>query len=54
MPKFVVVNFNFFISNHLKVQDVIELDEVIPIKDHKVTTENVDSFNWKSGVEFYL
>lgn len=28
--------------------------EGIPFEQHQVTTRNVDSFNWSSGVEMYL
>lgn len=28
--------------------------DFLEISKHEVTTENVDSFNWSSGVEFYL
>ena len=36
------------------VQTLEELPDVIPIENHEVTTENVDNFNWSSGVEMYL
>lgn len=31
-----------------------EMSRTIPIEEHEVTTENVDAFNWSSGVEFYI
>ena len=37
-----------------KVEELSILEEIIPIKNHHVTTKNVDDFNWSPGVEFYL
>ena len=36
------------------VEEFQELPEIIPIKNHQVTTENVDNFNWTPNVEMYL
>ena len=35
-------------------ESVSLLDEFIELSEHQVTMENVDSFNWSGGVEFYL
>jgi acylphosphatase len=30
------------------------LEKSLTVKDHEVTTDNVDNFNWSSGVTFFL
>jgi acylphosphatase len=37
-----------------KVDESDELENFIPIKDHQVTTSNVDDFAWNPSVIFYL
>jgi len=37
-----------------RVDRVIELDKGLSIDEHQVTTKNVDQFNWKKNVEFYI
>ena len=37
-----------------KVEKLIIHEEYTPFHLHQVTTQNVDSFNWSEGVEFYL
>lgn len=39
-----------------RIDKIIPLPEAegIPFEQHQVTTSNVDSFNWSSGVEMYL
>ncbi|WP_044557534.1 acylphosphatase [Halobacteriovorax marinus] len=37
-----------------RVEKIQELDLVFDLDKHQVTTENVDSFKWSEGVEFYL
>ena len=37
-----------------RVARAVRLDAVVPLAAHQVTTANVDSFHWRSGVEMYL
>eukprot|EP01120_Amphizonella_sp_Union-15-10_P014287 TRINITY_DN6873_c0_g1_i2.p1 TRINITY_DN6873_c0_g1~~TRINITY_DN6873_c0_g1_i2.p1 ORF type:complete len:123 (-),score=29.58 TRINITY_DN6873_c0_g1_i2:48-416(-) len=37
-----------------KVTNLKEVEKGKSIEEHRVTTENVDEFNWKEGVEMYL
>jgi acylphosphatase len=33
---------------------ILSPDQTLPFQQHQVTTSNVDSFGWSSGVEMYL
>ena len=37
-----------------KAEKIQTAPSIIPLEDHTVTTENVNSFNWDSNVEFYF
>lgn len=37
-----------------QVESIEESAEFIPIENHQVHTDNVDSFQWRSGVEVFL
>ena len=37
-----------------QVTKLEKLADVIPISSHQVTTENVDSFHWRTDVTMYL
>tara|TARA_B100000886_G_C20352806_1_gene461652 strand:- start:239 stop:565 length:327 start_codon:yes stop_codon:yes gene_type:complete len=35
------------------IEEISEIPPV-PTKEHQVTTQNVDQFNWSTGVDFYF
>lgn len=37
-----------------KVDCLEELENITPVSNHEVTTDNVDQIKWSQGVEFYL
>ena len=37
-----------------QVEALQKLSKIIPIKEHQVTTENVNDFNWSPDVEMYI
>mmetsp|Transcript_19518 Transcript_19518/g.74898 ORF Transcript_19518/g.74898 Transcript_19518/m.74898 type:complete len:112 (+) Transcript_19518:249-584(+) len=41
-------------SWHARVDRLEELDSGPPMSEFKVTTANVDNFNWSPNVEFYI